>query len=51
MGAHFAQKIVELEKDNVVRDSLKSSTAGLDFSHLNDSHASGMAASGVDPNK
>jgi hypothetical protein len=37
MGAHFAQKIVEIEKEAVSRDTLKSSVGGMDFNHLNDS--------------
>jgi GTPase SAR1 family protein len=39
MGAHFAQKIVEIEKEAVPRDSMKSSLAGMEFNHLNESKA------------
>jgi|TARA_B110000285_G_scaffold213030_1_gene257046 GTPase SAR1 family protein len=38
MGAHFAQKVVEIEKEAVPRESLKSSVGGMDFAHLNDSN-------------
>jgi len=52
MGAHFAQKIVELEKDNIPRESMKSSMAGMDFNHLNDSKLNASAlGDSVDPNK
>ena len=51
MGAHFAQKVVEIEKadTNAVRDSMKSSLAGMEFNHLNESK-NGLQDSAVGEN-
>mgnify|MGYP004004767751 CR=1 FL=1 len=40
MGAHFAQKIVEIEDTGVpkqARDSLSASVQAMEFNHLNES--------------